>query len=63
MRLGRLLFAAVALLFTTMLPITAQQAGTISGRVTDQENGAGLAGASVEAKTGSGRVVAVGSAE
>ena len=35
MRLGLLLFA-VALLFSTVMPIAAQQAGTISGRVTDQ---------------------------
>jgi iron complex outermembrane receptor protein len=59
MRLGRLLFA-VALLFSTFMPIAAQQAGTISGRVTDADGGAGLAGASVQAKTASGRVVATG---
>jgi uncharacterized protein YfaS (alpha-2-macroglobulin family) len=60
MRLGRLLFAALALFFSTVVPVAAQQAGSVSGRVTDAESGAGLAGASVQVVSGGGRVVAVG---
>jgi iron complex outermembrane receptor protein len=60
MRFGRQLFAALALCLTTAVSLTAQQTGTITGRVTDAESGNPLAGASIEVVSAAGRVVATG---
>ena len=60
MRFGKRLLAALALCLITVASAAAQQAGTITGRVTDTETGAALGNASIEVVSPGGRVVATG---
>ena len=58
MRLGQRLFTALALCLATAASAAAQQAGTITGRVTDTETGSPLVGVNVEVVSAANRVVA-----
>jgi outer membrane receptor for ferrienterochelin and colicins len=60
MRFGKHLFAALAFCLFTAVSLAAQEAGTVSGRLTDVETGLPVVAVTVQVVSASGRVIASG---
>ncbi len=60
MRFGRQIIAALALCLLSVAGLAAQQTGTVTGRVTDAESGAPIAGAGIEVQSAGGRIAGTG---